>query len=151
MAGYGLQAHSALIIDPTSTNQNTAWQKWIKNLNCYFIAANIQCTKRQRALLLYCGGEDLRKIHETLNDTSETYKETHARLEAYFATRTNKTYERHVFRGIEQKGEESAKTFLVRLREQSARCDFDNYSEEQAVADQFVEKCSSQRLRRKLL
>lgn len=151
MGEYGLSAPGPLILELTGTGQHTAWKKWKQNLDCFFGASNIIDTKRKKSMLLYCGGEDLRKIHDTLNDTGDTYKITVQILEDYFSTKVNVTYERHLFRSIIQNNGETAKGFVTRLKERSKHCGFDKYSEEQALVDQFLEKCNSHRLRRKLL
>ena len=108
----GLVAPSALIIDPTGSHQHSAWISWKKTLEFYFVAANINETKRKKAVLLYCGGEDLRKIHETLNDSGETYKATCDLLSQYFEQQINVTFERHLFRNIIQNSDENSKTIL---------------------------------------
>ena len=49
---------------------NTAirWRKWISRLGNLFIAPDVKDIKRQRALLLHYGGENL---YETLPDTGK--------------------------------------------------------------------------------
>ena len=59
----------------------------------YFIAANITETKRKKAILLYTGGEELRKIHKTFNDTVETYEHTKEGI-----TRSFQTYKKYNIR-----------------------------------------------------
>ena len=151
---FGIAAPGPMIIDPTGTDQKAVWKKWLKILLCFFTASNITNTKRKKALLLYCGGEDLRRIHDTLDDKvgeDETFENTVECLNRYFDTTTNITYERHLFRNLVQNGDESIKSFVTRLREQSYKCEFNAYSEDQALVDQVVEKCKSYKLRRKLL
>ena len=150
MAQSGLPPPGPLIITPGS-DQVTAWIRWKDNLESYFIASDIEASPKKKALLLYCGGEDLRKIHETLGDVKKTYEDAVTLLNTYFEEKRNNTFERHVFRNISQNEEESAKEFMLRLKEQSKKCEFNKYSEESALVDQFVEKCTSSKLRRKLL
>ena len=151
MAEFGITAPGPILIDSTASDQNSTWTKWITHMECFFTASGIEDTKRKKALVLYCGGEDLRKIHDTLNDEKETYKDTKDLLDKYFETKSNITLERHVFRNVSQLAEENIRTFITRLREQSSKCKFDEYSEDQALVDQIIEKCNSNKLRRKLL
>ena len=143
---------SRLQIDVTaSSTQDTTWKEWIDSLEMYFIAANITETKRKKAILLYTGGEELRKIHKTLNDTEETYEHTKEVLQAHFKLTRNITYERHKFRSIVQNVGDTSLVFITRLRESTQKCDFDKYSPEEAMIDQFIEKCAAPKLRRYLL
>ena len=73
MAEFGITAPGPILIDSTASDQNSTWTKWITHMECFFTASGIEDTKRKKALVLYCGGEDLRKIHDTLNDEKETY------------------------------------------------------------------------------
>ena len=150
MAQSGLPPPGPLIITPGS-DQVTTWTRWKGNLQSYFIASDIVDSAKKKGLLLYCGGEDPRKIHETFEDDKKTYEAAVTLFDAYFEEKRNNTVERHVFRNISQNEEESAKEFMLRLKEQSKKCEFDKYSEESALVDQFVEKCNSSKLRRKLL
>ena len=93
----GLRPPDQLIIDIISTSMYLTWDKWIKTLEMYFIAANIDDAKRKKALLLYLRGEELRKIHGTLNDDKETLTDTKTLLENYLKTKLNVTYERNKF------------------------------------------------------
>ena len=73
MADLTLRAPEPLIIDITSTSMGTTWENWLEQLEMYFIAANIEIPKRQKALLLYCGGNELQKLYRTLIDEGETF------------------------------------------------------------------------------
>ena len=151
MAELNIQPPSPLVIDPVGNNQAETWKSWISNVEHFFLASGIECTKRKKAILLYCGGEQLRKIHSTLKDELETYKNTKDLLAKYFDDKVNLIYQRHVFRQIKQESNESSKAFITRLKEQSCKCNYDEYSEDQALIDQYVETCNSNRLRKKLL
>ena len=41
--------------------------------------------------------------------------------------------------------------YITELNELRARCEFENYTEDSAVIDQFIERCSSAKLRKHLL
>ena len=147
----GFSTPPPLVIDLSGTSQNQLWTKHKETLNLYFQSAEITATARKKAILLYTGGEELRKIHATLNDDGATYEATIGKLDAHFATKINISCERHHFRVINQEAGESIKSYVTRLREAAQNCEFQNYSIDAAVIDQVIEKTSSAKLRRKLL
>ena len=84
MAEHGITPPSPLHIDLSSSNQQTIWEEWLHNLEMYFLAANIEETKRKKAILLYQGGPELRKVYQTLNDDKDTFIDAKNVLNAYF-------------------------------------------------------------------
>ena len=147
----GLSPPGQLHIDVSGTQQQQSWLDWIETLSTYFTAVGITDGKRQKALLLYTAGEDLRKIYKTLEDTGDDYKSAVKVLTEYFTDKKNLVFERHKFRQLIQGKTESVKTYATRLLELSRTCDFDKYSTKDAVIDQIIEHCDSSKLRRKLL
>ena len=93
---------------------------------------------QMRALLLHCAGPDVQDIFMHLQDVGTTYK---AAMDVVF--------ERHVFRQAMQVTNESLLTFVTRLCKLAPTCEFSNPNSE--IHDQFIDKCSSNRLRRRLL
>ena len=147
----GLPAPPPLTMDLSGTTQNQLWTKWRDNLNLYFLAAEIKETKRKKALLLYIGGEELRKIHDTLKDAGESYLAAITVLDDFFETRLNLSVERHKFRILVQENCENMKSYVTRLREAAQNCNFSEYSSDAAIIDQVIEKTTSTKLRRKLM
>ena len=133
------------------TQEEQTWLDWIENLTTYFTAVGITDAKRQKALLLYTGGEALRKIYKTLEDTGEDYESAKKVLTDYFCDKKNLVYERYRFRQAVQEKHESVKIYTTRLLELSRTCDYNKYSTKDAVIDQIIEHCTSSKLRRKLL
>lgn len=72
------------------------------------------------------------------------------KLNDHFQPKKNTTYERYELRQLKQEVDEKIAGFAMRLRKQAERCDF-GMNFEDHVKDQLIEKCSSSRLRRKLL
>ncbi|XP_055527961.1 uncharacterized protein K02A2.6-like [Wyeomyia smithii] len=65
-----------------------------------------------------------------------------------------RNYERHLFRQIAQKPDERFADFVLRLRIQAKRCEFDRYDVrevEDRIIEQIVESCISSELRRQIL
>ena len=105
---------------------------------------------RKKALLLHYGGEQLSDIFATIAEEEDvTYKLARVKLDAYFEPKVNLTYETYNFRMLAQQEGESIDKFVTRLRESAARCQFHDTSRE--IKDQIVQKCTSERLRRKAL
>ena len=69
----------------------------------------------------------------------------------YFLPKKNLTFERSKFRAAVQKTGQGFMEYLTELKELRTGCEFDKYTPETAVIDQFIEKCSSARLRKQLL
>ena len=146
-----IRAPDALIIDINSTSMASIWELWSNNLEMYFLAAGIADTKRQKALLLYLGGENLRQIHRNLGDDKEEYKDTKEFLDTYFKPKKNVTFERNKFYSTHPNADEITSAYVTRLKDLSRSCGFDTYSSDSAVVDQVITKCKSNRLRRRLL
>ena len=72
MAEAGIPAPRRLILSEEASAQSRQWTEWSKELIIYFEAAGITAGKRKRALLLYLGGEVLRDIYESYEDTEKT-------------------------------------------------------------------------------
>ena len=161
MATSGISQPPPFVI--RSENAKQHWADWVENLNDYFSAAAITDADQKLSILKYCGGEDLRRIYKTLKDTIvlQTTKNPPRQIDVFtasltvlnkrFSPKENLTFERSKFRSIVQKDGESALSFVTRLREQSHTCNFDNYNTECAIMDQFLEKCISRSLCKKLL
>ena len=71
-------------------------------------------------------------------------------LDQYFTPQVNVPYKRHTFRMMTQLPTESVDQFVTRLREKVDCCEFGETADEN-IRDQVIEKCLSNRLRRKLL
>ena len=151
MAEFAMRPPAPLVVDVTCTSMAHKWEEWVTTLEMYFIAAGIDDTKRQKALLLYIGGEQLRKIHKTLNDNNEEYKDSKELLDTYFKPKKNKTFERNIFYCTEQLQSESISSYIIRLKTKAETCDFDHYNADEAIVDQVISKCISTKLRRRLL
>lgn len=135
-----------------------AWSKWKRDLESYFESEKIISQYDKRSKLLYLGGSDLRDIYDNLPDTVQVshvvkdppyYDVAISKLDAHFEPFRRRTYERHQFRQISQNSSERFSDFVLRLRAQVKRCEYGNPDE--MIVDQIVEKCSSNKLKQKLL
>ena len=136
--------------DPTSLG--TRWKKWRKGFDLYLVAAAITVSNQKYALLLHCGGEDLQEIYDTLTPSAnepDVYKAATGALDNYFQPKQNKRYERHIFITCQQNEGETITQYVTRLRTFSKTCQFHDATDE--IVDQVIEKCNSNKLRKRLL
>ena len=105
------------------------------------------------ALLLHTGGIDLQDLFYSLvpeaEDNEITYEHCVQRLNDHFIPQVNITFERHMFKQLQQLPNETVDQFVARLRQKAASCGFANV--EEAIRDQVIETGSSNHLRRKFL
>lgn len=151
MAESGIPSPCKLILRDDASAQSQQWEQWLQELTMYFEAANITAGKRKRALLLYLGGEQLRNIYETYEDTDKTFESTQGLLSAHFKQKKNTTFERFKFNGTKLIHGENTLSYITRLKKLAKSCDFDQYSAEDAIVDHFINTCASNTIRRKLL
>ena len=102
-----------------------------------------------RALLLQCAGPEVQDIFMHLQDVGTTYKAAMDALNNHFESKKNVVFERHVFHQAMQGTNKLLLTFVTRLRKLASTFEFANPNNE--IRDQFIDKCSSNRLRRRLL
>ena len=125
------------------------WKKWKQSFEFYVTASGTDNDSQMRALLLHCAGPDVQDIFMHLQDVGTTYKAAMDALNNHFESKKNVVFERHVFRQAMQGTKDSLLTFVTRLRKTASTCEFANPNNE--IRDQFIDKCSSNRLRRRLL
>ena len=134
--------------EPTSLG--IQWKKWVLRLAYLFVALDIKDNARQIALPLHYGGANLCDIYYThASEDDKEYQQVKEKLDAHFEPKVNLTFETYNFRQLAQEQGESIDKFVTRLREAADRCDF--YNKDREIKDQIVQKCFSERLRRKAL
>jgi hypothetical protein len=127
------------------------WKRWREGLEFYMAASAITEKSQKRAVLLHLAGEEVQAIFATLENTGDDYATALDKLNTYFEPKHNLSYDRHVFRQLGQEQGETVNTFVTRLREAVKSCEFDKYSNPDAIKDQIIDKCTSSKLRRVLL
>lgn len=143
-----------------ATSVGPRWKRWKRAFTYYVQGRNIDNAARKRALLLHSAGMEVQDLFETLDevefhaegegDVDDVYKQALRMLDAYFIPKVNVPYERHVFRSLKQKEDETVDQFVTRLKKQSLNCDFGDDQNDQ-IRDQVIDMCKSSQLRRKLL
>ena len=129
----------------------TRWTKWQRRFEDAMIGFDIKSAKRQRALLLHFGGEDLQDVFETLDNTGtvDEIKPALDALTAYFTPKKNTVYEAIIFRDAVQEENETIDQFCTRLRKLAKKCDFADSDRE--IQIQILAKCRSDYLRKRAL
>lgn len=141
----------------------TEWRKWKRSLEYYLAASGITGQREKRNQLLHLGGPDLQDIFDNLPGIHDVphvspdppfYDVAVQQLDSHFQPCRRRTYERHVFRQIAQQQGERFGDFVMKLRVQASRCDFDQEGSsvmDSMIIDQIAEKCLSSALRKKIL
>ena len=151
MAEAGIPSPAKLVLTEDASAQAQQWDSWVGELQIYFEAANITAAKRKRALLLYLGGERIRNIYDTYEDTDKTFDSAKLVLDSHFELKKNVSYERFKFNSSKIHQWEGALSYITRLRQLVKTCKFEEYSPEDAIVDHFISTCDSASLRKKLL
>ncbi|KAK9729944.1 hypothetical protein QE152_g15621 [Popillia japonica] len=136
------------------SNLGTKWKKWKRSFEILIQAKGIDNHVRKKNLLLHLAGSQVQDIYFTLPASEDAtspdlYTVTMDALDAYFAPKINTVYERYLFRSLRQAQNETVEQFITKLKEQGKLCGFIDLHDQ--IRDQVIEKCTSSKLRRKLL
>lgn len=139
------------------------WQKWKRELERYFDAMRIDSQWEKRSQMLHLAGREIQEIFDHLPGVDEVphvvadppwYDVAIQKLDEHFEPMRRRNYERHLFRQIKQKPDERFADFVLRLRIQAKRCEFDRYDPREVadrIVEQIVEACLSAELKRQIL
>lgn len=131
------------------------WTSWLRHFKLMLSIKQINDTAMKKSMLLYTAGTQVQEIFFALPEEESTTEsdefETMVRvLSEHFVKKRNVTFERHIFRGLQQGPTEKIESFVLRLRQQAQKCNFANQLEDN-VKDQMIEKCLSAELKTKIL
>lgn len=122
--------------DPTSVG--VRWEKWKRAVELFLLASNINNPVKQKATLLHCRGLALQEIYYNLpgsstetssEETANVYQNIIKKLDEHFFPQSSNVFKRHLFRLIKQEPQEKFDKFILRLRNQAAKCGFTNVEE----------------------
>ena len=114
------------------------WMTWKQRLEYYLVASNIKDKAQRRALLLHLGGIEVQELFQTLENTGDDYDGALTALDNHFIAKKNTAFERHVFRQAVQNDSESVENYVIRLKSLVKSCEFDKYSNDEAIKDQLM-------------
>ena len=128
------------------------WKKWKRAFNLYLLGRGVTVDSQKQALLLHVAGLEVQDIYYTLvgDEAVDGYEATIKVLDDYFIPKSNVSFERHLFRQIVQKSDETVDQFACRLKQQAVNCGFGD-QEDDYIRDQLIDKCYSNHLQRKFL
>ncbi|XP_058977362.1 uncharacterized protein K02A2.6-like [Musca domestica] len=142
----------------------TEWEKWYRSFSIYLDAEEIKDTAKKRNKLLYLGGTQLQEVVYNIpgalvesDDTTggvDVFKILVEKLNVYFSPERNSTFERHLFRSLKPEGGECLNKFLVRLRNQAAKCHFGETKHEILginIKDKLIDNWAPNDLKKRLL
>lgn len=139
------------------------WEKWLRSFTLYLAAEEITEDVKRKNKLLHLGGPQLQEvvfnIPGALVETDEkngikSYDVLVGKLNEYFSPKRNTTFERHLFRNITPIEGESFNKFLLRLRQQVAKCSFGKTKEEIeeiSIKDKLIDSWAPLDLKKRLL
>lgn len=131
------------------------WQRWLRNFNLMIEMKKISEAEMKKTMLLYMAGTQVQEIFDTLpaeepKDNEDKFTVAVRVLSNHFVKKRNVTFERHIFRGLQQGPTEKIEQFVLRLRQQAQKCNFDKQADDN-IKDQLIEKCLSAELKTKIL
>ena len=121
----------------------------------YLLAQGITNEEMKKAAFIsYCGEEAFQMVVTLLSplgvdDTSVTYDKMKEELTNHLKPKIVKHYERYKFYNIKQ-GSDTASAYLLKLKEQSNRCEFDSLRDD-LLLTQYICGLANESLRNKLL
>ncbi|XP_017462168.1 PREDICTED: uncharacterized protein LOC108355515 [Rhagoletis zephyria] len=148
-------------IDKSMVRQE--WEKWLRSFSLYLEAEEISAVVKKKSKLLHLGGPQLQEIIYNIPGALVEYDTTAEndvyailvdKLNEYFAPARNTVFERHIFRNLSPIEGESFNKFLVRLRQQLAKCSYGTTKaeiEEICMVDKIIDSWASTDLKKRFL
>lgn len=141
------------------------WEEWFRAFELIIELRRIESQHDKLLLLLARGGRGLQRIYYHLRPTTDEihpepvkvpfrptetpeYDNAVKRLNNYFVGKRNERIELEMFRSLRQSPEESFNNFILKLRTQAARCDF-QVREEMEIFHQVAMGARDERVRDK--
>ena len=135
------------------------WKDWRARFISYIEAVEAKGSKRKLALLKFVGGKEINRLLTVLPSSvvpgvglsvsllhTDVYLEALSRLDDHFAEMKNIRLERSEFGALKQASSETARAFIVRLREKAERCEFTNL--EERVQEAFIQGTNDEKVKR---
>ncbi|KAJ8964455.1 hypothetical protein NQ317_004366, partial [Molorchus minor] len=127
------------------------WEKWLRSLELYLAAEEIDDGVKKRNKLLHLGGTQLQEVAYNIPGAIETYN-PEEKNDIFKVL--NSTFERHVFRNLKPEDGETINRFLLKVRQQAAKCSFGNTAKEAteiSMKDKIIDSWAPIELKKKLL
>ena len=131
-------------------NITKRWERWVLNLNRYFIIKGIKDESIKRAHLFLYGGNELEDTYETVFSDKDTFTDIIRKLTELFTPTITVGLHIHEFREIVQYDDELFDTFVGRLKDKAKQCNFED-STDKEIQYQIIKGCRSKRVKEKAL
>ena len=126
------------------------FDKWITRLNRIMMMNKVEQNETKISYLFVYGGDDLENLYESLvENKSDDYEEIVKTLKDYFSPKLGCEANLLNFRLLKQATGEPFSEFVSRLREAASKCEMKKDIFESEMISQIIQKCRSDRLRRK--
>lgn len=159
----------------TDGNCAADWKNWLRGFEIYAEANKVKEPSDKLNWMLHYAGPKVQQVYYALPEQiggeqteiksvsncgplatgyvkfdTNKYEDGVSKLNRFFEPKKNISFERHIFRQLKQNKNERIDMFLMRLREQAERCEFDEQVDGN-IRDQITTGCASDVLRRKML
>lgn len=147
------------------------WLAWLRSFETFRKASRSIMGETEPdwiSIFLFYAGSKVQQVHASIESQApsagirygpladgyvvreEPYDAMVRKLTEFFAPKRNKTFERHIFRNMKQLENKTIDMFVIRLRQQAERCEYDGGLDD-FLKDQITEGCWSSELRKKIL
>ena len=113
------------------------FEKWLLDFEEYVLAVyGDVANARKKAILMQMVGDEVKKYVDTLDTVVRAdYAQLITNLKQRFKHQQNETIERHIFNNMNQHDNESIDSFVIRLKEQAAKCNYNVESITRSIAN----------------
>ena len=134
------------------SNAGARWSTWLRDVELYMDACNIDYKPQKKAVLLHLVGEQAREIYHAKGQANDDFDEVKRILTEHFTPQINTEFEVFKFGELKQKENETLDDFVVRLRTQARLCSFGNQAAITAeIRKQVIRGGRCIKLRQKIL
>lgn len=139
------------------------WEKWFRSFKLYLASEEIVSSVKKKNKLLHLGGPQLQEVIYNIPGALVEYDSKAdndvfivlvTKLDEYFSPKRNSTFERHLYRSLTPCEGEPFNKFLLRLRQQVAKCSFGSTKteiEEICIKDKIIDSWAPLELKKRLL
>ena len=152
MASINLQTvHPFAVGAEIGLSLASRWKLWFPDFETFLLASGITDKKRQRALLLYQAGPQVREFFPKLSDVGgeSDFALAKEKLTQYFEPQKYRRYKVYRFRKQKQGDQESLDNFHTRLRNMAKVCEF--HDENFEIEEQILIEERPSRIRKRAL
>ncbi len=128
------------------------WTEYLEDLHTWLALTGVTCKETQLQVFRYTMGMDAKKIARNYpEEITGDQKRLEQELSKHYVKKKAVWAERVLFRQTTRRECETIDKLVQRLKSSSKKCQFRNYSEEEALVEQFILSCRIPELSRKVL